>query len=347
MTTWPAAIRAAAISLVLAGCSAAPAGTASPTVGSPTPVAVSTPPPSGSPSANLGASAVPLGDTRWILYQRLTGAGGGIFLMHPDGTDRHEIAAEVAGLHKHPDWSPDGTQVVFVVDDDNTIWVVGADGSDPHRLDICHGGCDNPAWSPDGSRIAFSEFENVHGVVGPGAVSIDVVDLSTMKVTRVVRAERPLLDDVPRWSPDGTKIVFGIDRMDDEAFETGAAVGVVDATGGKPRMLTSFEAFAYAPDWGPTSDTIVYSRDILEAQKAMTPDQGTWDLFIVPSSGGEATQLTHLAPGKRLRHASWARDGSVILAAYEDPAIGVFVNPRTGAVTEFGGELVAHPRLRP
>ena len=150
-----------------------------------------------------------------------------------------------------------------------------------------HRGCDKPAWSPDGRRIAFSVVENESGVIGPGAVGIDVLDLDTGAVTPVIRLERPLLADVPSWSPDGTKLMIGVDRMDDVANETGAAVAIVPASGGEPTYLTDFSLFGYQPDWSPTGDRIVFSVQVREAMASLPADD-TWDLWTVAPDGTDS-----------------------------------------------------------
>jgi hypothetical protein len=71
-----------------------------------TPAAVATPAPSaaGLPSFALGA---PL-----VAFNRLTGAGGGLFVARPDGTDMQQLATDVLpGVHKRVDWSPDGQHI--------------------------------------------------------------------------------------------------------------------------------------------------------------------------------------------------------------------------------------------
>src|SRR6266498_5905562 len=91
------------LSLSVAACqgSGAVQPTPSPSrIASPAPTAMSSP----------GASAAPTMrvDGPWIAYQWVPEHGQGLYLMHPDGSDAHEIAIELPGEVFHPDWSPDG-----------------------------------------------------------------------------------------------------------------------------------------------------------------------------------------------------------------------------------------------
>src|SRR5207247_2453543 len=54
-----------------------------------------------------------------------------------------------------PDWSPDGTQIVFQRGRSiEHVYAIGSDGSGLRQL--THGRYDSgPAWSPDGTRIVF------------------------------------------------------------------------------------------------------------------------------------------------------------------------------------------------
>jgi Tol biopolymer transport system component len=57
--------------------------------------------------------------------------------------------------------------------DDQTIWMVGNDGSDHERLiDRDRGLAFFPAWSPDGTGIAFGQ--NLEG-----EIAVHVLDLAT------------------------------------------------------------------------------------------------------------------------------------------------------------------------
>jgi Tol biopolymer transport system component len=61
-----------------------------------------------------------------------------------------------------PDWSPDGTKIVFasVRDGNAEIYVMNRDGSAQTRLTNTASDDVWPAWSPDGTKIVFARYEN-------------------------------------------------------------------------------------------------------------------------------------------------------------------------------------------
>ena len=108
-------------------------------------------------------------------------------------------------------WSPIDDRILFVVrdteDHHKAIWVVNADGSAPHRLQISSGcggplsdsksfGCYSPNWSPDGRWIVFvrsdpdGSEENLWIVNADGSGLVQLTDGGT--------------DDLPDWGPDPT-----------------------------------------------------------------------------------------------------------------------------------------------
>jgi Tol biopolymer transport system component len=78
-----------------------------------------------------------------------------ILVMDPDGTDVRRLTSSTT-WDTHPDFSPDGSQVLFRCD--AAICMINADGtgqeviSEPGVFDI------DPVFSPDGEQIAFSGF---------------------------------------------------------------------------------------------------------------------------------------------------------------------------------------------
>jgi dipeptidyl aminopeptidase/acylaminoacyl peptidase len=59
----------------------------------------------------------------------------GLWLMSPDGSDRRRVLATGSLEPMHPDWTPDGSRIVFAAYDENvltswTVWSITVDGGD-------------------------------------------------------------------------------------------------------------------------------------------------------------------------------------------------------------------------
>jgi hypothetical protein len=112
----------------------------------------------GSDPVRLAGTAGAMGPASWgpngkIAFSRLVDDVHDIHTVNPDGTDLTRIAGSSGW---DPDWSPDGTRLVFNDFADN-IYVMDRDGS--NRTQLTATGKDRHAvWSPDGRKIAFSSW---------------------------------------------------------------------------------------------------------------------------------------------------------------------------------------------
>src|SRR5919204_1781338 len=132
-----------------------------------------------------------------------------------------------------PRWSPNASQLAFLRDRGGDerfdVWLVDRDGEHERNLTNEPGVMHRDiAWSPDGTKIAYTAN------AGGKGFAIHVVDLASGEKTRLTDGARD--DSQPRWSPDGTLLVFWSRR---EATRTNADLFVVAAAGGEATRLES------------------------------------------------------------------------------------------------------------
>jgi dipeptidyl aminopeptidase/acylaminoacyl peptidase len=114
----------------------------------------------------------------------------------------------------------------------------------------------------------------------------------------------------PQISPDGSRVAFVRVTTDSAADEYRTAIWMAETAGGAPRPLTAGPRDGQ-PRWSPDGAMLVFVRGA-EGK----PGQ----LQLLPMSGGEATQLTHLKGGAS--SPAWSPDGKrIAFASGTNPAI--------------------------
>ena len=160
-----------------------------------------------------------------------------IWVIDADG--KNPIRLTDGLVDSNPDWSPDGTKIVYdtvrVPEDHELapggITVMDADGKDKRLLKNARGL--HPSWSPDGKRIVYTTGQ---------LYVIDAEGGNPKRLTKDFVHKR-----LPSWSPDGRSI----------AYDGNSMIWVVDSDGKNPRQLTEHVTEEH-PTWSPDSESIAF-----------------------------------------------------------------------------------------
>ncbi|WP_269517438.1 alpha/beta hydrolase family protein [Alteromonas sp. BMJM2] len=168
--------------------------------------------------------------------------------------------------------SPDKKQVVYVrrssnIMSDSTranIWLASVDGSNNRPLLSSKHNYYSPRWSPDGKRLAYLSNEE-----GKPQLYVRWMDTGqTALVTNVTSSPSSIT-----WSPDGKHIAF---TMSVDAEEKPLKVNMPK----KPKGAS----------WSPSFEYITKARYQADGRGVLEP--AYTHIFVVPSQGGTARQLT-------------------------------------------------------
>jgi len=279
------------------------------------------------------------GDSTWIAYQTDRGGQEGVWLVHPDGTEDHQIAMDAASQQLLPDWSPDGGRLVFTTRGGSTepLYEYDFAKEESRQLFECSGSClgdDEPVYSPDGRRVAFVRALGPFVGEVPSDCGLWIGVRATKKVKQLTSNQKPPCDReyMPRWAPDGSQLVYW--RQPDESGQsTTTAVYVIDANGGTERRLTKPDMVAGEPDWSPDGNWIVFATHPLNQFRCCEQS----NLYRVHPDGSGMEPLTRFeGPEKRATQPRYSPDGKWILFTQVRP------NSRTlSALPADGGETVA------
>jgi TolB protein len=204
-----------------------------------------------------------------------------LYILSFDERDLFQITHNIGNVVS-PDFSPDGTRIVFVNQTDaisSSIWIVNADGLNPHLIYQGLNTIVSTAWSPDGETIAYAMSRGI-----PNEYEIFLMDSDGKNNQQISQGMLGIGGSIG-WSPDGRylliyagpyadKDIFRIDMIDGEvtqlthggnnaaasyspdgryiAFNSlrnndQADIYIMNADGSGERQLTNHPE----PDWGP------------------------------------------------------------------------------------------------
>jgi Tol biopolymer transport system component len=293
----------------------------------------------------------------WITFQQFADKSR-VMLVRTDGSGLHSPTSDVPGGDQtNPDWSPDGSQLVFAVSSggSDVLWVVNADGTDARLLVDCDDECavvDDPDWAPDGETVLFSRVATDPD--GAMVATLEQVDVASGALTVLVQAEPGHFYAGQRWSPDGRAVVLEVVALGGPTLESNVedvSLAIIDVSSPAPagRELLGGSRFPETAAWAPDGSLIVFG-----ALESAGSSAGT-DLYAIAPDGSGLRRITNLAAkGGNATHPEVTADGASIVftATLAASGAGVLAEVAIGGgalAPATGTEFVdgVHPRLRP
>lgn len=195
-----------------------------------------------------------------------------LFTINPDAGARVQITGPDS-MDRAPAWSPsgdrlafitttdtDGSGVIDILTDTNSVAVVNRDGSGLVRL-----GESDPfsrlSWSPDGTRIAYVYDGSLYTVDAAGGVPPLQLTGAGFNVEDAV------------WSPDGGHI----------AFTSNHRLFLMSAAGGtQPVPLTDSDSYVTQPVWAPLPVVTPEPTETPAPVDAPAEDTGEVEATVTP-----------------------------------------------------------------
>lgn len=176
-------------------------------------------------------------------------SGRAVWVADADGTGRVKLGA---GLEF--EWSPDGSRIIWGALEYG-LWAANADGTGKVKLvDGMVGVFDAFGWSPDGSHIDVSIYD--HPSQSWELWVMDTDDFDKVKLDNDIPIHSSSSGRWVWWSPDGSRIVYGINRYRDRQLWMANADGTSKAMFAKVEYVPS--AFGCDCYWSPDSSYYAY-----------------------------------------------------------------------------------------
>jgi dipeptidyl aminopeptidase/acylaminoacyl peptidase len=147
-----------------------------------------------------------------------------------------------------------------------------------------------------------------------------IVVAALLVATAQTQSRRFELDDLsrvvrissPQISPDGRAVAYVVARADLNENRYAAEVLQVDVASGAVRTLVAGRRGLSSPKWSPDGSRLAYLATVGAGR------EGHAQIFVAPTTGGEARQITEAPVG--VQQFAWSPDGRTIAyASFDEP----------------------------
>ena len=176
------------------------------------------------------------------------------------------------------------------------LWVVSVSSGEAKQITEGQDWADaDPQWSPDGTRIAFVSDRTGHGFDESDNTDVWVIPANGGALTKI--SDHPFQDEMPRWSPDGNRIVF-TGKTESHQFPN---LYVAASAGGSASQLVldDLDLIPLELHW-PSSDSLLFSAG----------NRGETHIFRVDLAGRKLSAVTS---GARAVHAFDVNPGAGVM----------------------------------
>ena len=262
------------------------------------------------------APAVAHDGVRILGYHRIAPEHDVLMVANVNGSGLHELVPECAGAcskacalatlpcpgDDYPSWSPDGTRIAFqraygsdVRRLTVAIWVANVDGSHARQVTKPPSGSEDhsPSWSPDGRYLVIDRIDDAAPNGARGNIYTIGADGKGLRLVYRAPSRWPAGGAEPRWSPDGSRILFSDfcwfgskEGCPADTPETGAHLFTIRPDGGGLTELTHGSMNELFPAWSPDGGWIVFSRGT-----GLGDSDGSPEMYLMRANGTDVRPI--------------------------------------------------------
>jgi Tol biopolymer transport system component len=214
-----------------------------------------------------------------------------IAVMDADGSGRQRIFENEKSYSFAPTWSPDGESLIFGYGGyfqerkftGARLMFINRDGSNAEALTDGTPNAGFPSYSPDGQHVVYRIWSKDN----PEDNGLRIMNLADRRI-RVLTTE---YDNLPDWSPDGSKILF-TRKHDGNNFD----IFTIRPDGSNLEQLTTFPANDAHAVWSDDGEQILWSCGNFGFKEEAALSDNTFQpygvIFVMDADGSNKRPLT-------------------------------------------------------